>query len=51
MQVRQELAHLLEAANNIAAELGAGTCVYLSTGRASWLSGRYVDARWDMEEL
>ena len=33
------------------AELGAGTALYLSTPKAAWLSGHYVDARWDMEEL
>lgn len=33
------------------ADLGAGTCVYLSTERAAFLNGRYVDATWDMEEL
>lgn len=25
--------------------------MFLSTERASYLSGRYVDARWDLEEL
>lgn len=32
-------------------ELAAGTIVYLSTSHAAYLSGRYVDARWDLEEL
>ena len=32
-------------------ELAAGTIVYLSTPHAMYLSGRYVDARWDLEEL
>ena len=25
--------------------------MYLSTPRADWLSGRYLSANWDMEEL
>ena len=33
------------------AELAAGTALYLSTDRAGYLGGRWVDARWDMEEL
>lgn len=33
------------------AELAADTAVYLSTPRASYLNGRYVDARWDLGEL
>lgn len=32
-------------------ELAAGTTVYLTTQRAAYLTGRYVDARWDLEEL
>ena len=32
-------------------ELAAGTVVYLTTHRAAYLNGRYVDARWDLEEL
>lgn len=32
-------------------QLAAGTAVYLSTARAAYLSGRYVDALWDLEEL
>lgn len=33
------------------AELAGATALWLSLPRAAWLSGRYVDARWDMEEL
>ena len=32
-------------------ELTGGTCVWLSTGAAKFLSGRYISANWDMEEL
>jgi len=32
-------------------DLGSGTAVYLSTPRANYLGGRYVDACWDMEKL
>ncbi|ETN41958.1 uncharacterized protein HMPREF1541_03897 [Cyphellophora europaea CBS 101466] len=32
-------------------ELAALTAVYLSTPKASYLSGRYVDATWNLEEL
>ena len=31
--------------------LAAGTALWLSGEQAKWLSGRYVDARWDMKEL
>ena len=31
------------------AELSAGTCLYLSSPRARFLAGRYVDATWDIE--
>jgi hypothetical protein len=33
------------------AELSTATALYLSTPRAAYLSGRYVDARWDLQEL
>lgn len=33
------------------AELAAGAALWLSSPRARWLSGRYVDVRWDFEEL
>jgi NAD(P)-dependent dehydrogenase (short-subunit alcohol dehydrogenase family) len=33
------------------AELAAFTAVYLSSPGASYLTGRYVDARWDLGEL
>ncbi|KAI9881476.1 MAG: hypothetical protein M1830_000038 [Pleopsidium flavum] len=33
------------------AELSAGTALYLSTERANYLGGRFVDATWDLEEL
>jgi NAD(P)-dependent dehydrogenase (short-subunit alcohol dehydrogenase family) len=32
-------------------ELAAGAIVYLTTQRAAYLSERYVDARWDLEQL
>jgi hypothetical protein len=32
-------------------DLAAGTALYLSTPRALYLSGRFVYANWDMEEL
>jgi NAD(P)-dependent dehydrogenase (short-subunit alcohol dehydrogenase family) len=31
--------------------LGGGLCVWLSKERREWLSGRWIDARWDLEEL
>ncbi|KAF2099735.1 NAD(P)-binding protein [Rhizodiscina lignyota] len=31
--------------------LGGGLCVWLSKEKREWLSGRYIDARWDLEEL
>lgn len=31
--------------------LPACTSVFLASERAAWLNGRYVDCRWDMEEL
>lgn len=36
---------------NESPELAALTAVYLSTPKASYLTGRYVDARWDLGEL
>jgi len=33
------------------ADLSAGTALYLSTSRASFLSGRFVWSNWDMEQL
>lgn len=33
------------------AELSGQTVVYLSTNDAAYLNGRYIDARWDLEEL
>jgi hypothetical protein len=32
-------------------ELAADTLVWLSSQRREWLSGRFVSAAWDMEEL
>lgn len=32
-------------------ELAAGTAVYLASERAGWLSGRYISANWDVDEL
>ena len=30
-------------------DLAAGTCLYLATARADYLSGRYVSSNWDLE--
>ncbi|VDC06222.1 unnamed protein product [Peniophora sp. CBMAI 1063] len=32
-------------------ELAAGTALALASGRFDWLSSRYVDATWDLEEV
>lgn len=32
-------------------ELVGGTAVWLATEKARWLSGRYISANWDVEEL
>ena len=32
-------------------ELAGGFCVWLTKEKREWLSGRYLDARWDVEEL
>ncbi|KZV69178.1 NAD-P-binding protein [Peniophora sp. CONT] len=34
-----------------AAELPAYTMFYLASGKADWLSGRYVDATWDLGQV
>jgi hypothetical protein len=31
--------------------LAGGFCVWLTKEKRSWLSGRYLDSRWDMDEL
>jgi hypothetical protein len=31
--------------------LGGALCVWLTKQRREWLSGRWLDARWDVEEL
>jgi hypothetical protein len=31
--------------------LAAGTVLYLTSGRADYLSGRYVSATWDLGEV
>lgn len=31
--------------------LCGGFCVWLTKERREWLSGRWLDARWDVEEL
>jgi len=31
--------------------LCGGLCVWLCKERREWLSGRWIDARWDLEEL
>lgn len=41
----------LQAAFSDTPELAAATAVYLSTPRAAFLSGRYVNGNWNMEEL
>lgn len=33
------------------AELCAGFAVWLTKGQRAWLSGRYVAATWDVDEL
>lgn len=35
----------------ILAPLVGGVCVYLSHSHADFLSGRFYDARWDMDEV
>jgi hypothetical protein len=32
-------------------ELAGSVCVWLTKERRDWLSGRYIDARWDFDEL
>lgn len=32
-------------------ELAAGTAVYLTSPQAQYLSGRYMSANWDVDEL
>lgn len=32
-------------------ELAGSVCVWLTKERREWLSGRYIDSRWDFEEL
>ena len=32
-------------------DLGGGLCVWLTKERREWLSGRWIDARWDVDEL
>ena len=32
-------------------ELAAGFIVWLATGKADWATGRYLSAKWDVEEL
>lgn len=32
-------------------ELGGAMCVWLTKERRDWLSGRFLDARWDVDEL
>lgn len=39
------------ADEGVAHELVGGTAVFLSTPAAHFLSGRFVTANWDMEEL
>jgi hypothetical protein len=36
---------------NSTVELGASTIQYLTSGRADYLSGRYVSAGWDLGEV
>jgi hypothetical protein len=32
-------------------DLGGGLCVWLTKERRGWLNGRWIDARWDVDEL
>ena len=32
-------------------ELAAATMLYLCSGKADWLNGRYIDVSWDLEEV
>ena len=32
-------------------ELAAASMLYLCTGKADWLSGRYVSANWDLGQV
>jgi hypothetical protein len=32
-------------------ELAGSVCVWLTKERREWLSGRYIDSRWDFDEL
>jgi hypothetical protein len=32
-------------------EMAGGFSVWLASEKRLWLSGRYLDARWDVEEL
>jgi hypothetical protein len=36
---------------NATVELAASTIQYLTSGKADYLSGRYVSARWDLGEV
>lgn len=40
-----------KALNTETAELAGQTILYLSTNDAAYLNGRWIDARWDMEDL
>lgn len=31
--------------------LAGRLCVWLSSEKRPWLSGRYIDSRWDLDEL
>ena len=33
------------------AELPASTMLYLASGKADWLSGRYVESTWDLGQV
>ena len=32
-------------------ELAASTMLYLCSGSADWLNGRYIDSNWDLGEV
>ena len=32
-------------------ELAGDAMVYLTRSKQEWLAGRYIDVRWDMDEL
>ncbi|KAF5347397.1 hypothetical protein D9758_011257 [Tetrapyrgos nigripes] len=47
----KEVAEAMEAFLVDKPELPAATLLYLTSGKADWLSGRYVSANWDLGEV